>query len=104
MDGNRQAQYARARRPGGVSLTLLRATDWGGHAPTIQLEYDEQNEYLHTITVQYNKRIAQRALALTSNELRERIVRLLSEAGVFPPSVDVQLLAGNIPAMSAKDV
>ncbi len=65
---------------------------WGGHAPTIVLEYDEQNEFLHTITVQYNKRIAQRALALTSNELRERIVRLLTEASIFPPEVDTKAL------------
>jgi hypothetical protein len=45
----------------------------GGAAPTVVLEYDEQNSYLLTVTIQYNPKNASKNLALNPVELQKKI-------------------------------
>jgi hypothetical protein len=57
--------------------------DWGGSAPTITLEYDERNAYLFSVTVQYNRRKARKALVFNAEELREKIMDELNAMDVW---------------------
>jgi hypothetical protein len=57
--------------------------DWGGAKPKITLEYDERNSYLFSITVQYNRREARKALVFTADELREKIIDELNSMDVW---------------------
>lgn len=57
--------------------------DWGGSAPTITLEFDERNGYLYSVTVQYNRRKAKKALVFNANELREKILDELNSMDVW---------------------
>lgn len=57
--------------------------DWGGAKPTITLEYDERNSYLFSVTVQYNRRQARKALVFTAEELREKIMEELNSMDVW---------------------
>eukprot|EP01035_Chromulina_nebulosa_P020795 gene20795-26959_t len=57
--------------------------DWGGSKPTITLEYDERNQYLLTITVQYNRREAKKSLVLTSEELKDKIMSELNDIDLW---------------------
>ena len=57
--------------------------DWGGAKPTITFEYDERNEYLFTVTVQYNRREARKALVFNAEELRSKIMDELNSMDVW---------------------
>lgn len=57
--------------------------DWGGAKPTITLEYDERNAYLFSVTVQYNRREARKALVFNAEELREKIMDELNSMDVW---------------------
>jgi WD repeat-containing protein 35 len=57
--------------------------DWGGAKPTITLEYDERNAYLFSVTVQYNRRQARKALVFNAEELREKIMDELNAMDVW---------------------
>lgn len=57
--------------------------DWGGSAPIITLEYDERNSYLFSVTVQYNRRKAKKALVFNAQELREKIMDELNSMDVW---------------------
>ena len=56
---------------------------WGGTVPSIIIEYDDKNSYLLNITISYNKRLTKPALALTSEELRVRIMTDLSAMSIW---------------------
>ena len=57
--------------------------DWGGAKPTITFEFDERNCYLYSITVQYNRRKAKKALVFSASELREKIMDELNLMDVW---------------------
>jgi len=57
--------------------------DWGGAKPTITLEYDERNAYLFSVTVQYNRRMARKALVFNAEELKEKIMDELNSMDVW---------------------
>jgi WD repeat-containing protein 35 len=56
---------------------------FGGSPPRILLEYDAETEFIHYITILYNRRAAKRDLQLESIEIRNRIAADLKDAGVF---------------------
>jgi hypothetical protein len=43
-----------------ITYDEVDANDWGGCAPRICLEYDEKNRVLYSITLKYNRRLAQK--------------------------------------------
>ena len=57
--------------------------EWGGTIPTITVEYDERNNYLLSVTVIYNRRKANKALAFTAEELRTKIINELTSFSVW---------------------
>ncbi len=57
--------------------------DWGGAKPTVTLEFDERNEYLFAITVEYNRRMAHKTLVFTAEELRDKIMAELNTANIW---------------------
>eukprot|EP00605_Chrysophyceae_sp_TOSAG23-4_P001509 GSChrysophyteH1.ASY1.ANO1.1653.1 assembled CDS len=57
--------------------------DWGGAKPTITLEFDERNEYLFNITVEYNRRLAHKTLVFEAAELRDKIMAELNTANIW---------------------
>lgn len=48
--------------------------DWGGAKPNITFEYDERNAVLFSITIEYNRRMAKKALAFSADDLKEKIM------------------------------
>jgi len=52
--------------------------EWGGFAPLITLEFDEKNKILRSVVVKYNRRRADKNLALNSQELIEKIMEEFS--------------------------
>jgi WD repeat-containing protein 35 len=71
---------------------------YGGTLPKVTVEYDRITCYIHTITIEYNRRLAVKGSVLTGNELRSKIADEMAEAGVFvdksysfrDDSIDVQ--------------
>jgi WD repeat-containing protein 35 len=57
--------------------------DWGGAKPTITFEFDERNAFLLSVTIQYNRREARKALVFSAEELREKIMRELNDVDVW---------------------
>ena len=57
--------------------------DWGGAKSTITVEYDERNEYLLSITIQYNRRMANKTMAFNAEELREKIMAELNMMDIW---------------------
>lgn len=66
-----------------ITYTDNMKRDWGGSKPTITFEYDERNSYLYTITIQYNRRRARKALVFSAEELREKIIDELNVIDVW---------------------
>lgn len=87
-----------------VSWEEADAEAWGGSAPLIvvsrlwyfpfslqnrkrnsfpQVEYDKDTEFIHSVEMHYNRRKAEKALALTPTELRNKVCDELIEAQVF---------------------
>lgn len=57
-----------------VSYEEPHAKDWGGAKPTITIDFDEKNDFLLDVILQYPHRAATRGLALTANDLREKVL------------------------------
>lgn len=57
--------------------------DWGGFSPTVTFEYDERNEFLLTVSISYNHRMAKKALIMSGEDLREKITGELTYANVW---------------------
>ena len=66
-----------------VTYTDKMKRDWGGSKPTITFAYDEKNNYLYTITVEYNRRKAKKATVFRAEELKEKIMEELHQVAVF---------------------
>lgn len=66
-----------------ITYTDNMKRDWGGSKPIITFEYDERNAYLFTVTVQYNRRKARKALVFNAEELREKIIEELNGMDVW---------------------
>ena len=56
---------------------------WGGTAPTICLEYDEKNNFLFQITIQYNRRSARKDSVLTVQQLKDKVMEELEHQCIF---------------------
>ena len=68
----------------GLTLPLCcLCVSWGGNRPTVTLEYDDRNAYLLFMTLTYNKRAAKKRLALNANELKDKLLKQLENAGIF---------------------
>jgi WD repeat-containing protein 35 len=83
-------QYSYDDRQYGDTNDIVRVTytdnikqDWGGTKPNIVLEYDERNAFLYTITITYNRREANKALAFSAEDLREKIMMELNDMDVW---------------------
>ena len=57
-----------------ITYTDNNKLDWGGAKPTITLEFDERNEFLYTVTVQYNRREAKKAFFFNAEDLRTKVI------------------------------
>lgn len=66
-----------------ITYTDNQKQDWGGSKPIIILEFDDRNAFLYTITVQYNRRQANKNLVFSADELREKIMVELNEMDVW---------------------
>jgi hypothetical protein len=55
---------------------------WGGSLPRICIDYDPSTSFIHTYTIEYNRRIAK--MGFTANELKEKFRKELEKAGVLP--------------------
>jgi len=73
-----------------VSITWQEADklEWGGNAPRITIEYDEKNGYMFYLTLEYNKRLAKKGIALRAPELKQKINEELTKAGIWDTSED----------------
>merc|ERR1712178_596442 len=56
-----------------ITYTEKEAQLWGGTKPTMIIEYDEQNKYLLTVTIQYNHKKANRLTVLTQKDLQKKL-------------------------------
>jgi len=66
-----------------ITYTDNLKNDWGGAKPVITLEFDERNEYLFAITVQYNRRMANKQMVFSAEELRKKIMSELNMMDVW---------------------
>lgn len=57
--------------------------DWGGTRPVIVVEYDERNSFLHTVTISYNRRMANKNLVFTAEELRAKMLEELNSMDIW---------------------
>ena len=57
--------------------------DWGGSAPTVEVEYDEKFSFMLKIIVSYQKRKAKKTLAFNAQELKVRIMQDFKAANIF---------------------
>ena len=57
--------------------------EWGGTRPTVMLEYDERNSFLYTVTVQYNRRDANKKFAFSAHDIREQIMQELNDMDIW---------------------
>ena len=57
--------------------------EWGGSSPFVTLEYDEKNNFLLEIMVQYNRRSARKESVLTAKELKQKIMHEFENKGLF---------------------
>ena len=70
-----------------VSWQEKKKREWGGNAPSIEISYDERSSFLLGVILSYNRRQAKKSLAFSAKELRERIIEMLTKAGVFPKEI-----------------
>lgn len=68
-----------------VSLSI----GWGGHAPSVTIEYDEKTGFLLFLTLTYNKRQAKKKYAFNARELKKKLSIELNEAGIFDSSYEL---------------
>lgn len=63
-----------------VTYEEIHGQDWGGFKPKVVVEYDEENSYLISIDITYNRRKA--SLVFNYRELKEKIKNELDAAEV----------------------
>lgn len=56
---------------------------FGGAPPKVTVEYDRVTSYMHSVTIEYNRRLAKKGNVITGNELRTRISADMEKANVF---------------------
>lgn len=57
--------------------------EWGGAAPAVMLEYDENYSILLEMIIEYNRRDARKDFALTADELKQKVLHEYENKGVF---------------------
>ena len=57
--------------------------DWGGSKPTITFEFDTKNCFLFTISIQYNRRMANKNLVFSAQNLKNKIMDELSVVDIY---------------------
>ncbi len=57
--------------------------DWGNSTPKVVIEYDERNQYLLEVSLQYNRRIANKNLAFNAIDLRDKLLSEFEDYGVY---------------------
>lgn len=68
---------------------------WGGISPSICLEYDEKNNFLLQVTVQYNRRKAKIVSCLSVEELKEKVLNDLAHQCIFQEqSLSKEIIVG----------
>jgi hypothetical protein len=63
--------------------------EWGYFAPAITVYYDLTTQFLLSIELQYNRRLAKRNLAFNAEELRDRLKQDMDSAKIWaaaPPT------------------
>eukprot|EP00753_Platysulcus_tardus_P005798 PLAT13700.1.p1 GENE.PLAT13700.1~~PLAT13700.1.p1 ORF type:complete len:821 (-),score=427.14 PLAT13700.1:62-2524(-) len=66
-----------------VTWSEKKKVDWGGTVPSVQIEYDERNAFLLSVTIHYNRRKGKKGLAFNAAELEKNLFRQFDAAGVF---------------------
>ena len=66
-----------------VTYTDLLKQDWGGSKPTITFEYDSKNCFLFTITIHYNRHMANKNLVFSAENLKQKIMDELSMVDIY---------------------
>merc|ERR1711988_1857489 len=61
---------------------------WGGTKPKMIIEFDEQNRYLLTVTIQYNRKLANKLTVLTQKNLVEQLEREFTSYRVWDTKGD----------------
>ncbi len=56
---------------------------WGGVCPVICLEFDQKNNFLFQVTIQYNRRRAKQDLCLSIRDLKEKVMKELDHQRIF---------------------
>ena len=74
-EGNKQIVKVTYKEPAPV--------EWGGSSPVVTLEYDDKNNFILEIFVQYNRREARKDLALTADELKQKLMHEFQNKGLF---------------------
>jgi hypothetical protein len=57
--------------------------EWGGAAPFVTLEYDEKNNILLNVAIQYNRREARKDSVFNAQELKQKLLHELSGRQIF---------------------
>jgi len=57
--------------------------EWGGSRPVVVIEYDERNQYLLDVTLNYNRRTASKTLVFNPEELRRMLMSQFENAGIY---------------------
>ncbi|KAF4316770.1 hypothetical protein G195_009819 [Phytophthora kernoviae 00238/432] len=86
MAQNETHQYEGGLRVAKVVWVEKDRKEWGGTAPTIELEYDEENAFMLRLSISYKKRQAAKALAFNADELYTRLMQELDKARIFVDS------------------
>jgi len=64
--------------------------EFGGTSPLVSLEYDDRNQILLKVTIDYNRREAKKVMALSAEELRQRVFRELESQCIFADDIDTR--------------
>ena len=83
LKSNEERRYEGEKNIVKVTYDENDAKSWGGACPNITLEYDDKNNFLHQVIVQYNRRKADKNLVFNGDELNEKIMSDLSNSGIF---------------------
>jgi WD repeat-containing protein 35 len=79
-----------------VTWTETEASNWGGFAPIVEIEFDAHTSYMLLCTIKYNRKQAKKYLAFNSEELKAQLFEDMHKSKVFedtkyiPAAQDVQ--------------
>jgi WD repeat-containing protein 35 len=82
-NGHEERKYDRERDIVKRTYREKEPRDWGNSAPKVVIEYDERNQYLLEVTLQYNKRVASKNLAFNATELRDKLLGEFEGLGIY---------------------